>query len=81
MLAACAPYVHFRGRVRHRFLRQITDHSTFMAPINVPMYAFPRVPATPHLMPADQLCTSNLMLRVVTRHLNANVVARPYANR
>ncbi|HEX5960677.1 MAG TPA: lipid A hydroxylase LpxO [Rhodanobacteraceae bacterium] len=52
-LAACALYVHFRGRVRHRLLRQITDHSTFMAPINVLMYAFSRVPTTPYLAPAD----------------------------
>src|SRR5690606_25529770 len=49
ILIACALYVHFRGRERHRFLRQLTDHSTFMAPINVLMYAFSRVPATPYL--------------------------------
>lgn len=53
ILVACALYVHFRGRVRHGFLRQITDHSTFMAPINVLMYAFSRVPATPYLTPSD----------------------------
>lgn len=48
---ASALYVHFRGRVRHRFSRQITDHSTFMAPINVLMYAFSRVPTTPFVDP------------------------------
>src|SRR5690348_18056127 len=53
VLVACALYVHFRGRERHKFLRQITDHSTFMAPINVLMYAFSRVPATPYLAIAD----------------------------
>ena len=32
---ASAVYVHYRGAVRHRFYRQITDHSTIMAPYNV----------------------------------------------
>ena len=31
--------VHYRGKVRYKFFRQLTDHSTFMAPINIPMYA------------------------------------------
>jgi len=53
VLVLCALYVHFRGRERHKFLRQITDHSTFMAPINVLMYAFSRVPRTPYLQVAD----------------------------
>ncbi|MGH8213304.1 MAG: aspartyl/asparaginyl beta-hydroxylase domain-containing protein, partial [Rhodanobacteraceae bacterium] len=53
LLVACAIYVHLRGRVRHRFARQVTDHSTFMAPINVLMYALSRVPVTPYLAPAD----------------------------
>lgn len=54
ILVASAVYVHFRGRVRHRAFRQITDHSTFMAPINVVMYACSRVPTTPYL-PVDTL--------------------------
>ena len=41
---ACAAYVHFRGRVRLRLTRQITDHSTFMAPLNVLLYACSGVP-------------------------------------
>lgn len=41
--------VHFRGRHRHRFTRQLTDHSTFMAPYNVLMYAFSGVPNRPLL--------------------------------
>ena len=32
--ASAALYVHFRGKVRHSFTRQLTDHSTFMAPYN-----------------------------------------------
>ena len=38
--AASAAYVHLRGRVRHRLPRQLTDHSTVFAPVNVVMYAF-----------------------------------------
>jgi beta-hydroxylase len=47
--AACVLYVHLRGRVRHRFAKQLTDHSTFVAPYNVLMYAFSAVPAKPYL--------------------------------
>ena len=46
---ASAVYVHLRGKVRHRLGRQLLDHSTFMAPINVLMYAFSRVPTTPFI--------------------------------
>ncbi|HXS73530.1 MAG TPA: lipid A hydroxylase LpxO [Rhodanobacteraceae bacterium] len=53
ILIVCAIYVHLRGRVRHKFVRQVTDHSTFMAPINVLMYAFSRVARTPYLALAD----------------------------
>ena len=42
-------YVHLRGRERHRFYRQITDHSTFMAPYNALMYAFSAVPNRPFI--------------------------------
>ncbi len=46
---ASAMYVHYRGRVRHRFYRQLTDHSTFMAPYNVLMYMFSAVPNRPYV--------------------------------
>jgi beta-hydroxylase len=46
---ACALFVHYRGRERHRFHRQLTDHSTFMAPYNVLMYAFSAVPNRPFI--------------------------------
>jgi beta-hydroxylase len=42
-------YIHFRGKVRYAFFRQLLDHSTFMAPINTMMYAFSSVPKTPYL--------------------------------
>ena len=42
-------YVHYRGRVRHSLKRQITGHSTLMAPYNVLMYLVSAVPNTPFL--------------------------------
>jgi len=45
----CTIYVHFRGRKRLDFWRQVSDHSTFMAPINCFMYLFSKVPGKPFL--------------------------------
>lgn len=42
-------YTHFRGKVRHKFFRQLTDHSTFMAPINAFMYLFSTIPNTVYI--------------------------------
>ena len=44
-----AAYVHLRGTVRHRLTRQLTDHSTFLAPVNALFYLFSRVPNRPFL--------------------------------
>jgi beta-hydroxylase len=44
-----AAAVHFRGRVRHGFLRQLVDHSTFVAPYNLLTYAFSAIPRRPIL--------------------------------
>ncbi|MFL9877973.1 lipid A hydroxylase LpxO [Herbaspirillum rhizosphaerae] len=41
-------FIHFRGKVRLPFFRQFFDHSSIMAPINLFMYAFSRVPAVPY---------------------------------
>ena len=41
-------YVHFRGKVRHKPLRQMFDHSTFMAPINCFLYAFSTISSKPY---------------------------------
>src|SRR5260370_4749818 len=41
--------VHFRGKVRLGFWRQVSDHSTIMAPYNVLMYLFSAVPNRPGL--------------------------------
>ena len=53
IFALSALYVHFRGQVRHRFFRQLSDHSTFLAPLNVFMYLFSKVPGTPYLSPSQ----------------------------
>jgi len=39
--------VHFRGREKLKFRRQVFDHSGFFAPYNVLMYAFSKVPNVP----------------------------------
>lgn len=46
-------YTHLRGKVRLKFLRQLTDHSSLMAPVNAIMYLFSSVPKTPFLDLAD----------------------------
>ncbi len=45
--------VHYRGKVRYKFFRQLTDHSTFMAPINMPMYALSGVENRPYINQAN----------------------------
>jgi len=35
-----AVFVHFRGKVRHKFSRQLRDHSTFLAPYNAFVYFY-----------------------------------------
>ena len=42
-------FVHFRGKARLPFSKQLFDHSTFMAPVNIFMYLFTKVPTTPYL--------------------------------
>ena len=44
-----AAFVHFRGRVWHRFTRQLTGHATILAPLNALLYAFSAVPNKPLL--------------------------------
>ena len=46
-------YVHLRGKVRHKLGRQLSDHSTFLAPINSFLYLFSKVPSQPYLKPSD----------------------------
>lgn len=51
VFVASALYVHFRGRVRHTFVRQLKDHSTIFAPYNTLMYMFSAVPSKPFIDP------------------------------
>jgi beta-hydroxylase len=52
--AIAAMIVHFRGRVRLGFFRQLTDHSTLLAPYNVLMYWFSAVPSAP-VLPSESI--------------------------
>ncbi|TFW20731.1 lipid A hydroxylase LpxO [Duganella callida] len=45
----CILHIHFRGKVRLPFMRQLFDHSSFMSPINLFMHTFSRVPSKPYL--------------------------------
>lgn len=49
VFVVCGTYVHFRGKVRHRFSRQLFDHSTFMSPVNCLLYLFSSVPSKPYV--------------------------------
>lgn len=42
-------HTHFRGRIRLKPMRQLFDHSTFIAPINLLMYTFLKVPNQPFI--------------------------------
>ena len=44
-----ALWVHLRGRERLSFMRQVADHSTFLAPYNAFVYLFSAVPTRPML--------------------------------
>jgi beta-hydroxylase len=46
-------FIHFRGKVRHKFFKQLFDHSAFVSPFNIFMYAFSKVPTTPYLPVSD----------------------------
>jgi beta-hydroxylase len=47
LFVGAALHVHYRGRVRHGFGRQLTDHSTLLAPVNALFYLFSRLPSRP----------------------------------
>jgi beta-hydroxylase len=47
VILGSALYVHFRGRERLAFMRQLTDHSTYLAPYNALVYLFSSVPNRP----------------------------------
>ena len=50
LYAASILFIHFRGKARLPFFRQLFDHSSVVAPVNIFMYLFSRVPTdTPYL--------------------------------
>lgn len=49
----CVLHIHFRGRVRLPFMRQLFDHSSFMSPINLFMHVFSKVPSQPYIPVSD----------------------------
>ena len=53
LLVLSATAIHLRGRVRLKFARQLTDHSTFVAPYNAMAYLASKAPNRPYL-DADQ---------------------------
>lgn len=53
LYASAILYVHFRGTARLRFFRQIFDHSSFVAPINVFIYLFSGVPTHKAYLPVS----------------------------
>lgn len=42
-------YTHVRGKMRLKPLKQLTDHSSLMAPVNLVMYLFSAVPNTAYI--------------------------------
>jgi beta-hydroxylase len=53
LILLMATAMHYRGQVHLKFSRQITDHSTFIAPYNLLVYLFSRAPNRPFLDPAE----------------------------
>lgn len=49
LFVASVLFVHFRGRARLPFLRQLVNHSAWFAPYNSLMYLFSSVPSKPYL--------------------------------
>jgi beta-hydroxylase len=60
VFVASALYAHFRGRVRFKIVRALTDFTVLLAPVNAVMYLFSRAPATPYL-PTEQFKELNLL--------------------
>ena len=71
-------HIHFRGRVRLPFGRQLFDHSSFMAPINIFMHFFSRVPSTPYLPVSEFKELAPLHFSSVQGRLQARVEQDSY---
>jgi beta-hydroxylase len=55
-------YVHFRGKARLRFSRQLFDHSSFVSPINVFIYLFSKVPTEKAYLPVSDFKGLKLLI-------------------
>lgn len=49
VFVASSIYMHYRGKVRHSFGRQLTSHTNLTAPYNIFTYILSKVPTTPFL--------------------------------
>ena len=49
IFVASSVYMHYRGKVRHSFGRQLTSHTNLTAPYNVFTYLFSKVANTPYI--------------------------------
>ena len=47
LLVCCGMIIHFRGKVRYSFGRQLTSHTNLTAPYNIFVYLFSGIPNTP----------------------------------
>ncbi len=60
---AATLYIHYRGADRHKFTRQLSDHSTILAPLNAIMYLCSAIPKTPYVdtkyFPATRVLKEN----------------------
>ena len=59
---ACILFVHFRGKARLPFSRQIFDHSSVVSPINVFIYLFSKVPTKKAYLPVSEFKGLKLLL-------------------
>lgn len=53
LYAICILYVHFRGKAKLPFFRQIFDHSSVVSPINIFIYLFSKVPTNQAYLPVS----------------------------
>ncbi|MFM9835986.1 MAG: aspartyl/asparaginyl beta-hydroxylase domain-containing protein [Methylophilaceae bacterium] len=53
LYVACILYVHFRGKAKLPFLRQIFDHSSVVSPINIFIYLFSKTSPTLTYVPVS----------------------------
>ena len=53
LYVVCILFVHFRGKARLRFSRQVFDHSSVVSPVNVFIYLFSKVPTEKAYLPVS----------------------------